>query len=54
MEYTESDTITVSLNGDRVEAEVSIINEQSRMLFYLDLEVCDMELIEDETTMELL
>ena len=54
MEYTESDTITVSLDGRRAEAEVSIINEQSRMLFYLDPEVCDMELIEDETTMELL
>ena len=54
MEYTESDTINVSLNGDRVEAEVSIINEQSRMLFHLDLEVFDMELIEDETTMELI
>jgi len=54
MEYTESDTITVSLDGRRVEAEVSIINEQSRMLFHLDLEVFDMELIEDETTMELI
>ena len=54
MEYTESDTITVSLDGSRVEAEVSIINEQSRMLFHLDLEVFDMELIEDETTMELI
>jgi len=54
MEYTESDTITVSLDGRRVEAEVSIINEQSRMLFHLDLEVCDMELIKDETTIELI
>jgi len=54
MEYTENDTITVELDGNRIEAEVSIINEESRMLFYLDLEVCGMELIEDETTMQLL
>lgn len=54
MEYTESDTITVELGGNRVKAKVSIINEDSRMLFYLGLEVYDMELLEEETTMELI
>ena len=54
MEYTESDTISLYVDGHIVEAEVSLINEKSRMLLHLDLEVYGMELIEDETTMQLL